>query len=151
MFRIDKERTFEADLYDLNEILRQYPMFDDEIIELCGVTKQTLRRWKEKNVAPVAMKRLIWIHASGYLPCNNGWAGMRISGDTLITDIGQKLTSGDIRAVFFSKSLQNAQREEILNLRQQVVRYKKVITSLESKLLQSGKLWPANMPFHDIK
>ena len=53
--------------------LGTFPLTNKQIADLCHIDRQTVKRWKDKNCVSIAVRRLLWIVCSGFLPDTPTW------------------------------------------------------------------------------
>jgi len=123
--------------------MRHFRYFKSDLIRLCGITRRTGYRWLDKDDAPLMAKRLLWLLGTG-LPPFGGWQFMRIDQDGILhTETGQKLSAGQINAVFW--------HEQRIRMLQDALHEKSAaVALLEAEMKQRHFLMtPANEHFCD--
>ena len=112
--------VFHADNLSLRHLMGKFCLWRSDVVRLCAVSDRTAKRYYDNDHAPVMVKRLLWLYCTG-LPDCHGWQDMRIDKDGILhTGTGQKLSSGQINAVFWHESrmaaLQDALNEKTAQL-----------------------------------
>lgn len=107
---------FHADNLSFRQLLDQLCWWPSDVARLAGVSLRSAKRYWQHDQAPLAVRRLLWLHRTG-LPDFGGWQEMRIDADGILhTATGQKLSAGQINAVYWFDSrirmLQDALHEK---------------------------------------
>ncbi len=96
----------------------------DQLCDLLLVDRQTVKRWKVKDNAPQAARRLHWIAAHGYVP--DSWHGCYFGprDHRLYVRTGHSYSQADIEALFYERQLTSELKRSNRRLERQVNDYK---------------------------
>ncbi|MBA1147949.1 hypothetical protein H0Z60_12925 [Ectothiorhodospiraceae bacterium WFHF3C12] len=79
----------------------------ENLQELTGRHRTTLRRWLDQDSAPLEIRRLVDIIGHGRPPSYaQAWDGWRFMGDILMDPDGQGVSPDEVRSVWICRQLQ---------------------------------------------
>lgn len=115
-----------------------YGLLDGQLLTLLEVDKRTLANWRKKDNAPVMARKLISLHYRGLLGAD--WGGFYVEGDTLVTPIGQRLSTGEIMGWFYKQQLLKSLQYSNRALKQSTQELQSKISSANSIFRIDGTL-----------